>query len=96
MRGMFGFTSAMMMSAESTAARTMSTDSPRLTKPWRSGSLTWMSATSTRTRRERMRAGISERKIGMKSARPSCTAFRTLAPMKNAVWRNRCSMPGSQ
>ena len=31
----------------------------------------------------------------MKSARPSCTASRTLAPMKKALWRKRWSKPGS-
>ena len=31
----------------------------------------------------------------MKSARPSCTASRTFAPMKNAVWRKRCSSSGA-
>ena len=39
-RGMCGLTSAMMSSAFSTAALTMSTDTPRLTYPWRSGGLT--------------------------------------------------------
>jgi hypothetical protein len=72
----------------------MSTDTPRLTKPRRSGGLTWISATPTGTRPEVMSCGISERKTGMKSARPSCTAARTLAPMKNAVWRKRASSPG--
>ena len=40
-------------------------------------------------RRERMSRGISERKTGMKSARPSWTASLVFAPMKNAVWRKR-------
>ena len=31
----------------------------------------------------------------MKSARPSCTASRTLAPMKKAVWRKRSRSPGA-
>ena len=84
-RGMRGLTSAMMSSAQSTAARTMSTDAPRLTKPWASGGLTWIIATSMRTRRERISSGISDRNTGMKSARPSCTALRTFGPMKNAV-----------
>ena len=38
--------------------------------------------------------GISERKTGMKSARPSCTASRTFSPMKNAAWRKRPASSG--
>ena len=41
----------------STAARTMSTETPRLTKPSRSGGLTWIRATSMRTRPEVMSCG---------------------------------------
>ena len=46
----------------------------------------------TATTRE-MSRGISDRNTGMKSARPSWIALRTLLPMKKAVWRNRCSSP---
>ncbi len=54
-----------------------------------------MSATSIPTRPLVMRVGISDRKTGRKSARPSCTALRTLAPMKKAMCRKRCSRPGA-
>jgi hypothetical protein len=40
-------------------------------------------------------ADLVERKTGMKSARPSWTAERTLAPMKKDVWRKRPSRPGA-
>jgi hypothetical protein len=46
-----------------------------------------MSATSTRPCAPRTSAGSSERKIGVKSARPAATAARALAPMKKALWR---------
>ncbi len=92
--GIWSFTSAITSRALSTAARTMSTETPRLTKPRASGGLTWISATSTRTRRLRMSSGISERNTGMKSARPSRIASRTFGPMKNAVCRNRPACSG--
>ena len=47
------------------------------------------------TRPLRMSCGISDRKTGMKSARPSCTASRTFGPMKNAVCRKRSLEPGA-
>jgi hypothetical protein len=94
-RGIRGLTSAITRSAVSTPAGMMSTLTPRLMQPWSSGGDTWMRATSMRNRRLRMSSGISERKTGMKSARPSCTACRTLDPMKKAVCRKRLSRPGS-
>ncbi len=54
-----------------------------------------MKATSTGIARERMRPGISERKTGTQSARPSLTACRTLGPMKRARWRNEPEYFGS-
>ena len=92
---MHELTSARMRLAVSTAALTMSTETPRLQKPWRSGGLTWIIATSTFTRPFKISCGISERKTGMKSARPSCTAERTFFPMKKAMWRKRPSSPGA-
>ncbi len=63
--------------------------------PCASGGLTWMSATSTGNAAGLAgECGISERNTGMKSARPSCTASRTLAPMKKALCRKRPSHAG--
>ncbi len=45
-RGICGFTWAMTIRALPTAAFTMSTDTPRLRNPCRSGSEVWISATS--------------------------------------------------
>ena len=54
-----------------------------------------MKATSTGSTRERMRPGISERKTGTQSARPSLTACRTFGPVKRARWRKEPAYLGS-
>ena len=71
-----------------TADRVTSTLVPSETKPWLSGGLTDKSATSTGKILRLNKCGISPRKIGVLSARPSLTAFRTLPPMKSELSRN--------
>jgi hypothetical protein len=64
-RGMKGFTSAATTWAHSTALFTTSTETPSEQKPWASGGLVEMRATSMGSRRERKSPGISERKAGV-------------------------------
>jgi hypothetical protein len=84
-----------MRRAESTAARTMSTETPSETIPYASGGLTCTSAASTGNRLDLRRWGISERKTGEKSARPSRTACRRFGPMKKVFARKRSSHPAA-
>ena len=63
------------------AARVVSTLGPSVQKPWISGGLTWISATSRFNILRRNNSGTSLRKMGVKSARPSLTGTRQLAPM---------------
>ena len=50
---------------------------------------------SSGMRREVKRLGMSERKIGMKSARPSSSGLRSAAPVKNEMERNRPENSGA-
>ena len=70
------------------AARVVSTLGPSVQKPWVSGRLTWISATSRLNTLRRNNNGTSLRKIGMKSARPSLTALRQFGPMNSELDRN--------
>jgi len=65
------------------AARVVSTLGPSVQKPWLSGGLTCINATSRFNILRRNNKGTSLRKIGVKSARPSLTGLRQLAPMNS-------------
>ena len=64
-RGISRFTCAITSEAPRIAALTMSTLTPRLRKPWASGSEVWISATSRPSTRRWKRSGTCERKIGV-------------------------------
>ena len=70
------------------AALAQSTLGPRVQKPWLSGGLTCIRATSNEMIFRRNKCGISLRKTGVKSARPSLMGLRQLAPMKNELLLN--------
>jgi len=67
----------------STAARARSTLVPREQYPCSSGGLTVIKAASRGTIPRRNSNGVSPRKMGVKSPRPSFTALRALPPMNN-------------
>ena len=67
------------------AALVQSTLGPRVQKPCLSGGLTWIRATSKSIIFRWKSSGISLKKIGVKSARPSFTAFRQLPPMNREL-----------
>lgn len=71
-----------------TAARAQSTLGPSEQNPCSSGGLTVINAASSLTSPRRNSSGVSLRKIGVQSARPSFTALRQLAPMKREFDRN--------
>ena len=95
LRGTAGLSWATTRRADSAAALATSTEVPREQKPWASGGETLSRATSRGRRPERKRSGMSERKTGTKSARPACTASRTLAPTKRARWRKLPASSGA-
>mmetsp|Transcript_35464 Transcript_35464/g.111608 ORF Transcript_35464/g.111608 Transcript_35464/m.111608 type:complete len:209 (-) Transcript_35464:77-703(-) len=94
-RGTLGFTCAMITCAISQAATATSTLVPMEQYPCLSGGLTWMNATSIGMISRRKKLGISLRKHGVASARPSATACRMLDPRKSPLHRKDPSMPGS-
>ena len=75
------------------AARVQSMLVPSVQKPWLSGGLTMISATSRLKIFRRNRFGISLRKMGVKSARPAFTAARTLPPMNSEFERKIPAAP---
>lgn len=87
--GMRALISASTIPAVSTAARAVSTLVPSEQTLWRSGGESWTIAASSRTRPLVKRPGMSERKIGTKSARPSATGSRRPAPVKSEIDRKR-------
>ncbi|MNL52873.1 hypothetical protein D3C87_1760820 [compost metagenome] len=74
--------SAITTFADETAALAASTEVPSEQKPWASGYDSCTTATSRGTWRDSNSHGMSERKIGTNSARPSSMAWRTFAPAK--------------
>jgi hypothetical protein len=54
-----------------------------------SGGESWTSAASSGTARDVKRSGISDKKIGIKSARPSAMAVRRAGPVKSESDRKR-------
>ena len=64
-QGMFGLTSAMTSEALSMALRVMSTEMPRLTRPWALGGVTCTSAMSRGRLPELNSLGTSERRMGV-------------------------------
>ena len=84
-RGICSLISAMMIRAASAAALAVSTEVPSVQLPWRSGGESWRMAMSRGTSLSLKRPGMSERKIGMKSARPSSIALRSGAPVKSEI-----------
>ena len=87
-RGIRALISAMSSVAVSAAARAASTEVPSVQKPWRSGGESCSSAASSVTWPDRKSPGMSDRKIGTKSARPSSIAARSGAPVKSETDRN--------
>lgn len=77
------------------AARVQSTDVPSEWKPCLSAGVTWTSETSGLTIPLVKSFGISPRKIGVKSARPSSIAFRQFEPVKSEFDRNISLHSGS-
>lgn len=67
------------------AALVQSTLGPRVQKPCLSGGLTCIRATSKSIIFRWKSSGISLKKMGVKSARPSFTAFRQLPPMNREL-----------
>ena len=67
------------------AALVQSTLGPRVQNPCLSGGLTCIRATSMSIILRWKSNGISLRKIGVKSARPSLTALRQFAPMNKEL-----------
>ena len=67
------------------AALVQSTLGPRVQKPCLSGGLTCIRATSKSIIFRWKSSGISLKKMGVKSARPSFTAFLQLAPMNKEL-----------
>ncbi len=65
--GICGFTWAITRLALAAADLTMSTEMPRLQRPWWSGGVTWMRATSSGMRPLSNRAGMSNRGRGVYS-----------------------------
>ena len=65
MRGMRGLTCAMISDPFSAALLTMSTETPRLTLPWMSGGVTWISTASRGICPESKRCGMSMSMIGV-------------------------------
>jgi len=63
--GIRGFTWAITKPALAAADFTISTDTPKLQRPRRSGGVTWMSATSIGISPLANRAGISENEMGV-------------------------------
>ena len=94
-RGACRLISARTRRAESAAALAVSTDVPSVQLPWASGGESCRSAASRGTRPEVKSAGMSERKMGMKSARPSAIARRSGAPVKSDTERKRPAFSGS-
>ena len=80
--------------ADAAAAFVIPTSTPNEQKPCSSGGDTAISATSSGIVPEVKRTGISERRHGVKSARPSFTAARTLSLMKRVLTRRCLSIPG--
>lgn len=70
-----------------TAARVQSTPGPSEQNPCLSGGLSEISATSRFKSLRRKSSGISLRKMGMVSARPSATAFLIDALIKKELGR---------
>jgi len=87
-RGICGLTWAMTYEAFSTAALTVSTATPREQLPKASGGVTWTRATSMCRRWLLISLGISDRKMGVKSASPRATASRAARPTKKVLSRN--------
>ena len=95
-RGIWSLISAMISVADvRRGAVAASTDVPSVQNPWRSGGDSCSNATSSWTCPERKSPGMSERKIGTKSARPSSIASRRGAPVKSETDRNRPSCSGA-
>jgi len=72
-RGMFGLTSAMTILAEAAAVLVTPTSTPNEQNPCSSGRETWIKAASSGRWPFLKSPGISDRKQGVKSARPSLT-----------------------
>ena len=94
-RGICSLISAMTIRAVVAAALAASHDVPSEHMPWRSGGETCSTATSSGTLPLRKRPGMSERKIGTKSARPSATAARSGEPVKRDTERNSWPRSGA-
>ena len=77
------------------AAFVTPTSTPKEQKPCSSGGVTWMSATSSGRTPDEKRSGISPRRHGVKSARPSFTAARTFSLTKSVFTRRWPSSFGS-
>jgi len=88
-RGMRGFISAMTALADCAVGFVIPTSMPKEQKPCSSGGETCTSATSSASRPLLKSLGTSLRNTGVKSARPSFTAARTLSLM-NSVFTRRC------
>ena len=87
-RGIRSLTSAMTISALSAAGLVSPTSTPKVQKPCSSGGEQWIIATfGLSSSGSRSARGIWLRKIGVKSARPSFTAWRTLWLMKSELTR---------
>ena len=94
-RGIRSLISASTMPAVSTAARAVSMLVPSEQVPWRSGGESCTTAASSLTRPVVNKLGMSERKIGTKSARPSFTDSRRPAPVNREIERMRPASSGA-
>ena len=94
-RGIWALISAITTRAVSAAALAASHEVPSEQKPWASGGESWSSAASSGTACDVNRPGMSERKIGTKSARPSAMGRRSGAPVNSDTDRNSFSRPAS-